>query len=67
MHSFTAPARKPAVHRLAANGLVKARAHLASGVAPRGPVALCVLALALLTSGVTPARAQDRAAAAARS
>lgn len=59
MHSFTAPARKPAVHRLAANGLVKARARLASGVAPRGPVALCVLALALLTAGVTTARAQD--------
>ncbi|MFT4432124.1 flagellar basal body P-ring formation chaperone FlgA [Caballeronia sp. 15715] len=59
MHSFTAPACKPAVHRLAANGLVKARARLASGVALRGPVALCVLALALLTAGVTTARAQD--------
>jgi flagellar basal body P-ring formation protein FlgA len=59
MHSFTAPARKPAVHRLAANGLVKARVHLARGVAPRGPVALCVLALALLTAGVTTARAQN--------
>jgi len=62
MHSFTAPARKPAVHRLAANGLVKARAHLAHlarRVAPGGPAALCVLALALMTAGVTTARAQD--------
>ncbi|QIN63475.1 Chaperone for flagella basal body P-ring formation [Caballeronia sp. SBC1] len=61
MHSFTAPARKPAVHRLAANGLVKARAHLARRVrvAPSGPVALCVLAFALMTAGVTTARAQE--------
>jgi flagellar basal body P-ring formation protein FlgA len=59
MHSFTAPARKPAVHRLAANGLVKGRAHVARRVAPSGPVALCVLALALLTAGVTTARAQE--------
>jgi flagella basal body P-ring formation protein FlgA len=59
MHSFTAPARKPAVHRLAATGLVKARAHLARRVAPGGPVALCVLALALMTAGVTTARAQS--------
>ncbi|CAN7547155.1 flagellar basal body P-ring formation chaperone FlgA [Caballeronia sp. LjRoot34] len=59
MHSFTAPARKPAVHRLAANGLVKARAHLARRVVPSAPVALCVLALALMTAGVTTARAQD--------
>ena len=59
MHSFTAPARKQAVHRLAANGLVKARAHLARRAAPRGPVALCVLALALMTAGVTTAHAQE--------
>ena len=59
MHSFTAPARKPAVHRLAANGLVKARAHLARRVAPRGPAALCVLAFALMTAGVTTASAQE--------
>src|SRR5471032_2435317 len=59
MHSFTAPARKPAVHRLAVNGQVKARAHLARRVAPGGPAALCVLALALMTVGVTTARAQD--------
>jgi flagella basal body P-ring formation protein FlgA len=59
MHSFTAPARKPAVHRLVANGLVKARAHLARRVAQSGPVALCVLALALMAAGVTTARAQN--------
>ena len=59
MHSFTAPARKPAVHRLAANGLVKARALLARRIAPSGPVALCALALALMTAGVTTARAQE--------
>ena len=67
MHSFTAPARKPAVHRLAANGLVKARVHLARGVrgvrgvrvTPGGPVALCVLAFALMTAGVTTVRAQE--------
>ncbi|OXC79509.1 flagellar basal body P-ring formation chaperone FlgA [Caballeronia sordidicola] len=59
MHSFTAPARKPAVHRLAANGLVKARARLARRIAPSGPVALCALALALMTAGVTTARAQE--------
>ncbi|SOE48212.1 flagella basal body P-ring formation protein FlgA [Burkholderia sp. D7] len=59
MHSFTAPARKPAVHRLAANGLVKARAHLARRVAPRGPAALCVLAFAFMTAGVTTASAQE--------
>ena len=59
MHSFTAPARKPAVHRLAANGLVKTRAHLARRDAPSGPVALCVLALALMAAGVTTANAQE--------
>ena len=59
MHSFTAPARKPAVHRLAANGLVKARARLARRIAPSGPVALCALALALMTAGVTTAHAQE--------
>src|SRR5471032_1581504 len=59
MHSFTAPARKPAVHRLAANGLVKARTRLARRAAPSGPVALCVLALALMTAGVTTAHAQE--------
>lgn len=59
MHSFTAPARKPAVHRLVANGLVKARARLARRVASSGPVALCVLALALMTAAVTTARAQN--------
>ncbi|WP_035568671.1 flagellar basal body P-ring formation chaperone FlgA [Caballeronia sordidicola] len=59
MHSFTAPARKPAVHRLAANGLVKARTRLARRAAPIGPVALCVLALALMTAGVTTAHAQE--------
>src|SRR5471030_2479747 len=51
MHSFTAPARKPAVHRPAANGLVKGRAHRAHRArrfAQSGPAALCVLALALL-------------------
>jgi len=62
MHSFTAPARKPAVHRPAANGLVKGRAHRAHRArrfAQSGPAALCVLALALLTAGVTTARAQE--------
>ena len=59
MHSFTAPARKPAVHRLAANGLVKARARLARRAAPSGPVALCALALALMAAGVTLAHAQQ--------
>jgi flagellar basal body P-ring formation protein FlgA len=62
MHSFTAPARKPAVDRQAANGLVKARVRLARRAAPSGPVALCVLALALMTAGVTTARAQETGA-----
>jgi flagellar basal body P-ring formation protein FlgA len=59
MHSFTAPAHKPAVHRPAANGLVKTHAHLARRVVSGGPAALCVLAFALVTVGVTTAHAQD--------
>ncbi|MDN7182047.1 flagellar basal body P-ring formation protein FlgA [Caballeronia sp. SEWSISQ10-4 2] len=55
MHSFAAPARKPAVHRLAANGLVKTGA----GVSRHPALAVCVIAFALAAAGVTTAHAQD--------
>jgi len=55
MHSFAAPARTPTVHRLAANGLVKTGA----GMFRPAPLAVCVIAFALVAVGVTTAHAQD--------
>ncbi len=55
MHSFAAPARKPAVHRLATNGLVKTGA----GMSRHPALAVCVIAFALVAAGVTTAHAQD--------
>jgi len=55
MHSFAAPARQPAVHRLAANGLVKTGV----GMACHPALAVCVIAFALVAAGVTTAHAQD--------
>ena len=55
MHSFAAPARKPAVHRLATNGLVKTGA----GMSRHPALAACVIAFALVAAGVTTAHAQD--------
>lgn len=55
MHSFAAPARKPAVHRLAANGLVKTGA----GMSCHPALAVCAIAFALVAAGVTTAHAQD--------
>jgi flagella basal body P-ring formation protein FlgA len=55
MHSVAAPARQPAVHRLAANGLVKTGV----GMACHPALAVCVIAFALVAAGVTTAHAQD--------
>jgi flagellar basal body P-ring formation protein FlgA len=55
MHSFAAPARKPAVHRLATTGLVKTGADMSRHPA----LAVCVIAFALVAAGVTTAHAQD--------
>ena len=55
MHSVAAPAREPAVHRLAANGPVKT----GTGMACHPALAVCVIALALMAAGVTTAHAQD--------